>query len=109
MGEQLEALPISVSASKRTRKRKAPAPPPISPEAALLREISAKLDRVVAVLAAQGKEKDKQVDILAAAGCDSNFIGVVVGMTGGAVRMRLSRQRKGTARTREGEPQDEAS
>lgn len=63
-------------------------------ESELLSEISAKLDRVVAVLAAQGKSRDMQIDILTAAGCDSSFIGTVVGMTGGAVRKYQSRRRR---------------
>lgn len=52
----------------------------------LLAEISTKLDRVVAVLATHGKDRDTQVAILAAARCDSSFIGMVVGLTPGAVR-----------------------
>ena len=64
------------------------------PETArLLVEISSKLDRIAAVLAAQGKERNSQIDILSAAGCDSNFIGIVVGMTGAAVRKHQSRRR----------------
>ena len=61
-------------------------PTPLSVEAELLTGISKKLDRVVAVLAAQGKSIDKQVQILAAAGNDSAFIGSVVGVTPGRVR-----------------------
>lgn len=52
----------------------------------LLSEISSKLDRLVAVLATQGKDRDTQVAILASAGCDSAFVGTVVGMSAGAVR-----------------------
>ena len=58
----------------------------LSVEAQLLTEISRKLDRIVAVLAAQGKEKDRQVEILAAAGSDSAFIGSIVGLAPGRVR-----------------------
>jgi hypothetical protein len=103
MSEQLDALlaPTAKGAVGRTRKSsREPAP---SRESALLEEISAKLDRVVAVLAAQGKDKDKQVDILTAAGCDSAFIGTVVGITAGAVRMQQSRKRKKASVTREPE------
>jgi len=66
---------------------------PTSPEVAALQDIGAKLDRVIAVLAAQDKDKDKQIDILSAAGCDSKFIGVVVGMTAASVRKFQSRRR----------------
>ena len=62
-------------------------------EVELLTEISAKLDRVIAVLAAQGKDRGAQIDIMSAAECDSNFIGTVVGMTPGAVRKHQSRSR----------------
>lgn len=65
----------------------------VSSEAQLLTEISSKLDRVIAVLAAQGKEREQQIDILSAAGCESNFIGTVVGLTGGAVRTLQSRRK----------------
>jgi hypothetical protein len=61
-------------------------PRQLSVEAELLTEISKKLDRIVAVLAAQGKSIDKQVQILAAAGNDSAFIASVVGVTPGRVR-----------------------
>jgi hypothetical protein len=57
-----------------------------SVEVELLTEISKKLDRVVALLAAQGKPIDKQVQILVAAGNDSAFIGSVVGLTSARVR-----------------------
>ncbi len=59
----------------------------------LLAEITSKLDRVVSVLAAQGKDRDTQIDILSGAGCDSAFIGTVVGLTAGAVRTYQSRKR----------------
>lgn len=59
----------------------------------LLSEISSKLDRVVAVLAAQGKDRATQISILAAAGCDSGFIGTVVGMSAGAVRKQIGWRR----------------
>lgn len=75
-----------------------------SVEAILLQEISRKLDRVTAVLAAQNKTTDKQIDILSAAGCDSVFIGTVVGMEPGAVRMRQSRVRAKLASPKESAP-----
>jgi len=66
----------------------------VKTEQELLVEISSKLDRVVAVLAAQGKPRETQIDILGAAGCDSSFIGTLVGLTAGAVRTLQSRRRK---------------
>jgi hypothetical protein len=90
MSKQLDAPPTAVSVSGGTRARKRL---PTLSEADLLQQISIKLDRVIAVLAAQGKDKEKQIDILAAAGCDSGFIGIVVGMTASSVRKFQSRQR----------------
>ena len=58
----------------------------LSVESELLTEISKKLDRVVALLPAQGKPIDRQVQILAAAGNDSTFISSVVGVTSARVR-----------------------
>ena len=66
-------------------------------ERELLGEISAKLDQVIAVLAVQGKERDQQIEALAAAGFDSAFIGRLVGMTPGAVRMWFTRRRRTTS------------
>lgn len=73
------------SGTVRTAKKKQAAPP--RTELQLLGDISAKLDRVVAVLAAgQAKDRDQQVEILAAAGCDSTFIGGFVNLAPGRVR-----------------------
>jgi hypothetical protein len=78
------------SSVRNTRSKKVVA---MSLEAKLLTEISDKLDRVTAILAAQGKPTDDQIDILSAVGCDSGFIAAVVGMEPGAVRTRRSRKR----------------
>lgn len=68
----------------------------VKSEIELLAEVSAKLDLVVAVLAAHGKDIKDQILILATAGCDSHFIGTVVGKTSGAVRNYAEwRQAKG--------------
>jgi hypothetical protein len=66
-------------------------------ERELLGEISTKLDKVIAVLAVQGKDKDQQIEALAGAGFDSAFIGRLVGMTPGAVRMWFTRRRRTTS------------
>jgi hypothetical protein len=56
-------------------------------ELELLAEISGKLDRLVAVLAAgQLKDRDQQVEVLALAGCDSRFIGSFVDLAPSRVR-----------------------
>lgn len=61
-------------------------PASVTAETQLLAEISEKLDRVIAVLAIQGKEKDKQIEILALTGLDSPFIASVIGTTSATVR-----------------------
>lgn len=73
-------------APKANPAAKAKPSPRIRSEVEWLAEVSTKLDRVVAMLAAQGKDRDTQVAILAGAGCDSTFVATVVGMTPGAVR-----------------------
>src|SRR5688572_6897248 len=80
----------AAQAAKASPARK---PQAVASEIELLRDISMQLDRVIAVLAAQGKDRDRQIEILSAAGCDSNFVGTVVGMTAAAVRKYQSRQR----------------
>lgn len=83
MGTTTQPNPRGRASTPRTRT-----------EMELLAEISGKLDRVVAVLATQGKPRDKQMEILTAAGCESGFIGTLVGMTPSAVRTWQSRRRK---------------
>jgi hypothetical protein len=83
----------------KTPKSRMPKKAAMSQEAEFLLEISAKLDRVIAVLAAQGKDRERQIDILSAAGCESNFIGTVVGMTGSSVRSVQSRRREKAAQS----------
>lgn len=87
---QLEAqLPSATAAptnKRRTSVGRRTAPSRTKTEIELLAEISTKLDRVVAVLAAQGKDLNRQVSILASAGCDSSFIASYTGKTPGAIR-----------------------
>lgn len=75
----------STKKQRRTRRTKATAARTKS-ETELLIDISAKLDRIVAVLAAEGKELNRQVSILASAGCDSGFIAIYTGKTPSAIR-----------------------
>lgn len=60
----------------------------------LLAEISAKLDRLVGVMAIQGKDQDAQVDTLYALGFDSKTIGALVGLSDSTVRGRKFRRGK---------------
>jgi hypothetical protein len=93
MFENTDRQPDEVAVPVRVRGkalREVKRPPT---ELELLAEISAKLDNMIAVLAAQGKDRDTQIDILSTAGCDSAFIGSVIGITAGAVRKYQSRRR----------------
>lgn len=86
---------VEISANRTARRRTSRSADHRS-EQELLGEISAKLDKVIAVLAVQGKERDHQIEALAAAGFDSAFIGRLVGLTPGAVRTWFSRRRRTT-------------
>jgi hypothetical protein len=94
------------AAPRQTGRRRAGSAARIRSEIELLAEISAKLDRVVAVVAAQGKDVDTQISLLAWAGCDSSFVGALVGMTAGAVRNRPGwrRAQEGAAAAASEEP-----
>jgi len=80
------AQPAVVSDTIRPIAKKKPAVR-TKTELELLANINAKLDRAIAVIAAgQMKNRDQQVTILAAAGCDSSFIGAFVDLAPGRVR-----------------------
>lgn len=85
----------------------------LSAEAQILLAISGKLDRVVAVLAAQGKARERQVEILTAAGSDSTFIGSVVGLDPSTVRnmpeWKRTKQAMATAKEQTKPAQNQAS
>ena len=60
----------------------------------LLAEISAKLDRLMGVIAIQGKDQATQVNTLYALGFDSKTIGALVSLSDSAVRSRKFRRKK---------------
>lgn len=60
----------------------------------LLEEISERLDKVIGLLAIQGKTQDEQIDILTELGFDSKTVGLFVGLSGDAVRKRRSERKK---------------
>lgn len=60
----------------------------------ILSEISHKLDRIIAMLAVQGKELDDQIKTLKNLGMDWKLIGDMTGMSVGAAKMRYSRKGK---------------
>ena len=65
-----------------------------SEEQSSLVEISRKLDVLVALTAAAGKETDAQIDVLTSLGYRPAFIGPLLGLTPHAVSVRLSRRSK---------------
>lgn len=92
------ASEIGAAEAKRQSQLGAVKSAPVSAERGILLEISTKLDRIVAVLASQGKDRERQIEILEAADCDSALIGAVVGLTASAVRgLQHRRRSKGTS------------
>ena len=61
-------------------------------EKELLKEISNKLDQIIAVLATQGKSVDIQIEILHGFGWKWDEVGKFVGLTGLAAQKRHSRK-----------------
>jgi hypothetical protein len=66
----------------------------------ILEEINSKLDKILTLVACQGKDLDTQIKILAGSGLSYKEIGGFVGMSGDAVGMRLSRARRARRRVR---------
>ena len=58
----------------------------------LLSEINEKLDKILGVMATQGKNIDTQIAILHGFGWKWEDVGKMVGMTGDATKMRYSRK-----------------
>jgi len=63
-------------------------------EKELLEEISGKLDKLIGILAIQGKNEDDTIKILKKLGFTSEETGTLVGLTDAAVRMRKSWKEK---------------
>ena len=57
-------------------------------------EISDRLNEVIGLLAIQGKSQDEQIDILRSLGLDWAKIGMFLGMSGTAARLRNMRHNK---------------
>ena len=66
----------------------------VKSEKELLEEISGKLDKIMGVLAIQGKEEDSQIRILKNQGFNSEEVGKLVGLKETTVRMRKSWKEK---------------
>jgi len=73
-----------------------------SEEQGLLVEISRKLDVLVGLTAAAGKETGAQINILTSLGYGPSFIASIVGLAPNAVTLRISRKRTASKRIRRG-------
>jgi hypothetical protein len=58
----------------------------------LLKEISKKLDTLIAMTASQGLDVEKKIKILSSLGMSNNEIGKLTGMTGENVRLKLKKK-----------------
>jgi hypothetical protein len=63
----------------------------------ILEEISGKLDRVIAIIATQGRDQDGQIRVLRNLGYDWKFIGAATGLNADAARFRYTRFKNGKA------------
>jgi hypothetical protein len=63
-------------------------------ERELLIEISAKLDRLVAVSAIVGLDEDDRIDVLIRLGVDAKLISSLTGLTRNAIAIRKTRAKK---------------
>jgi hypothetical protein len=71
-----------------------------SEEQGLLVEIGRKLDVLVALTAAAGKEPDAQIEVLTSLGYGPGFIAPIVGLAPNAITKRISRKKKAVGRRR---------
>jgi hypothetical protein len=63
-------------------------------ELTVLKEISAKLDRLIAVMAITNKAEDEHADVLINLGVDAKTISAITGITTNAVAIRKTRLKK---------------
>lgn len=63
-------------------------------EKELLKEISEKLDKIIALIAMQGKDVDTQIKILRGLKLEWSEIGRLVGIKGSVAQVRYSRNKK---------------
>lgn len=66
-------------------------------ERELLEGISGKLDRLIAIVATQGRTQDEQIRVLRNYGYDWKFVGAATGLKPDAARIRYSRTKDGEA------------
>jgi hypothetical protein len=71
-----------------------------SEEQGLLTEISRKLDVLIALTAADGKDADAQIDLLTSLGFGPSFIAPIIGLAPNAITKRISRRKEGGKKRR---------
>lgn len=59
----------------------------------LLEEISAKIDKLIALIAIQGKSENHQIKILTDLGFDSKKVGILLNLPSGTVRRRNAKMK----------------
>ena len=69
-------------------------------ETVLLKEISEKLDRLIAVTAIAGKNEDERADVLINLGIEAKIISSLTGLTINAVAVRKTRIKKAQKATK---------
>jgi hypothetical protein len=67
-------------------------------ERELLQDINDRLDKLMGIIAIQGKAQNQQIEILDALGFDSKTTGIYVGLSSDAVRQRKSQMKRKATR-----------
>lgn len=67
-------------------------------ERELLQRISDRLDRLIGIIAIQGKTQNQQIEILDGLGLDSKTTGLYIGLSSDAVRQRKSQMKRRAAK-----------
>lgn len=63
-------------------------------ERELLHDVNERLDKLIGIIAIQGKPQNQQIEILDELGFDSKTIGLYVGLSSDAVRQRKSQMKR---------------
>ena len=63
-------------------------------ERELLEDINERLDKLIGIVAIQGKAQNQQIELLDGLGLDSKTIGLYVGLSSDAVRQRKSQMKR---------------
>lgn len=67
-------------------------------ERELLQDINKRLDKLIGIVAIQGKPQNQQIEILDGLGFDSKTAGLYVGLSADAVRQRKSQLKRKAAK-----------